>query len=278
MSAKEASRAPSRAWGLTAFALAYVVFIYAPVVLLPVFSLNDSFIITFPLKGFTLRWYTQMTADHEMLRALSNTMKVGVAASLISTMLGLIAAKALTRGKLPGRDLMIGFTNLSMFIPDVVLGIALLLLVLSLNIKPALASVVAGHVLVCLPFALGVLMSRLEGFDASLEEASRDLGETAWMTFWRVTFPLVLPGIVASLLLTFIVSFDEFLVAFFLCGTDTTLPVYIFSQLRSPTKMPGVLALGATILIVSTIVTVIAEWVRDYGLPAVFRNRLGGRL
>jgi spermidine/putrescine transport system permease protein len=96
-----------------------------------------------------------------------------------------------------------------------------------------------------------VLVSRFEGFDLSLEEASRDLGENGWMTFWRVTFPLVLPGIVASLLLTFIVSFDDFLIAFFLCGTDTTLPVYIWGELRFPYKLPNVLALGAAILIAS---------------------------
>ncbi len=88
--------------------------------------------------------------------------------------------------------------------------------------------------LICLPFALAVLMARFEGFDASLEEASRDLGENGWMTFWRVTFPLVLPGIVSSLLLTFIVSFDDFMIAFFLSGTEATLPVYIWGELRFP--------------------------------------------
>ena len=92
-----------------------------------------------------------------------------------------------------------------------------------------------------------------------------DLGETPWMTFWRVTFPLVAPGIVSSLLLTFIVSFDEFLLSFFLAGAQPTLPVYIWSQLRFPNKLPGVLALGALILISSCVLVVIAEWVRQLG-------------
>ena len=110
-----------------------------------------------------------------------------------------------------------------------------------------------------------MLLSRLEGFDASLEEASRDLGENAWMTFLRVTLPLALPGIVASLLLTFIVSFDEFLIAYFLAGTEATLPIYIWSELRFPAKLPMVLALGAAILVVTCAVIFLAEWVRNLG-------------
>ena len=117
-----------------------------------------------------------------------------------------------------------------------------------------------------MPFAITVLMSRFDGFDKSLEEASLDLGENGWMTFWRVTFPLVLPGIVSSLLLSFMVSFDDFMIAFFLSGDEATLPIYIWGQMRFPYKLPAVLALGALILIVSTILVVIAETIRSQGL------------
>jgi spermidine/putrescine transport system permease protein len=110
-----------------------------------------------------------------------------------------------------------------------------------------------------------VMISRLEGFDKNLEEASLDLGEGAWMTFWRVTFPLAIPGIIASLLLSFTISFDEFILAFFLAGTDVTLPVYIWSQLRFPAKLPSVLALGACILVASFVVVSFAEWFRRRG-------------
>jgi spermidine/putrescine transport system permease protein len=127
--------------------------------------------------------------------------------------------------------------------------------------------VVLGHLVICLPFALGILISRFEGFDSSLEEASRDLGENAWMTFWRVIFPLMLPGVIASLLLAFLVSFDDFLIAFFLCGTDTTLPVYIWGELRFPYKLPNALALGSAILLFSTVLICAAEWLRRRGAP-----------
>jgi len=271
-----ASSGAERSPGLLAYALAYLAFLYAPVALLPLFSFNDSLFIAFPLSGFTARWYAEMAADEAMHRALLNTLKVGVVASLFSTIAGLLAAKALTHGPLPGRSALLGFTSLPLFIPEIVLGIALLMLMAALNIPLSLISVVVGHVLICLPFAIAVLMARFEGFDMNLEEASRDLGEDGWMTFWRVTFPLVLPGIVASLRLTFIVSFDEFMIAFFLCGTDTTLPVYIFGELRFPYKLPSVLALGSTILIVSAALVFLAEWIRGIGTGAKPAAGVGG--
>ena len=260
---------------LAIYAFAYLAFLYIPVLLLPLFSFNNSIFIAFPLSGFTTKWYVALAEDDDMRAALWNTLKVGVTASLLSTILGLLAAKALSRG-LPGRAFFLGAATLPLFIPDIVLGIALLILVTSLDIPLSLTSVIIGHVLICLPFAIAVLMSRFEGFDINLEEASRDLGETAWMTFWRVTFPLVLPGIVASLLLTFIVSFDDFMIAFFLCGTDATLPVYIWGELRFPFKLPNVLALGAAILVGSAALIALAEWVRRVGLTGAAGDRTIG--
>jgi spermidine/putrescine transport system permease protein len=118
-------------------------------------------------------------------------------------------------------------------------------------------------------------MSRMERFDTNLEEASLDLGENGWMTFWRVTFPLVLPGIISSLLLTFMVSFDDFLIAYFLAGTQMTLPIFIWAQLRFPYKLPVVLALGALILVVSCVLVVFAEWVRSLGVERDRRPVVG---
>jgi spermidine/putrescine transport system permease protein len=196
--------------------------------------------------------------------ALGNSLTVAAAASLASTILGLMAARILARG-IPGRAVFAGVINLPLLIPDIVLGIALLILLTQIAIPLSLMTVVLGHLVLCIPFATGVLMSRFEAFDLSLEEASRDLGENPWMTFWRVTFPLVLPGVIASLLLTFLISFDDFLIAFFLCGTDTTLPVYIWGELRFPDRLPNVLALGSAILVFSTGLIAIAERVRHRG-------------
>jgi spermidine/putrescine transport system permease protein len=119
-----------------------------------------------------------------------------------------------------------------------------------------------------MPFSMLVLIARLEGFDKSLEEASLDLGESGWRTFWRITFPLALPGIVSSLLLSFTESLDEFVIAFFLGGNDVTLPLFIWSQLRFPAKLPGVLALGSCILVLSFIIVVLADVVRRRGVQS----------
>jgi len=251
---------------LTLYAFAYLAFLYLPVLVLPVFSFNNSQFIAFPLTGFTTRWYSGLFADTAMQHALGNSLKVGVVTALLSTLLGLTAAKAVTHYRLRGADAALGFISLPLFIPDIVLGISLLLLLGVLSLPLSLAAVVLGHLLVCVPFALTVLMARFEGFDKNLEEASADLGEDGWMTFWRITFPLMLPGIVASLLLTFITSFDEFLVAYFLSGTEATLPIYIWGQLRFPERLPMVLALGAIILTVSVALVVLAEVVRNRGV------------
>ncbi len=250
---------------LGAFAVAYLLFLYLPVLFLPIFSFNDSIFVAFPLKGFTTKWYEQAFADDNMLRALTASLQVGAAASIVATILGLLGAKAITRYRMPGQSLVTGTIMLPLFIPEIILGIALLILVNSLSIPLSLFSITIGHIMLCTPFAMAVLTSRLDGFDKSLEEASMDLGETPWMTFWRVTFPLVAPGIVSSLLLSFIVSFDEFLLSFFLQGQQPTLPVFIWSQLRFPNKLPSVLALGAVILVVSCVLVVLAEWVRQLG-------------
>jgi spermidine/putrescine transport system permease protein len=251
---------------LLLYACAYLAFLYLPVLFLPLFSFNDSQYIAFPLSGFSTRWYAALASDTAMLAALSNSLKVGAVTALLSTILGLLAAKAVTQYRLRGTPAMLGFIGLPLFIPDIVLGIALLLLIAAIGFPLSLATVVLGHLCICTPFALAVLIARFEGFDRNLEEASSDLGEGPFMTFWRVTFPLMLPGIMASLLLTFITSFDEFLIAYFLSGTEATLPVFIWSQLRFPARLPVVLALGALILLVSVVLVVLAEWLRNRGV------------
>jgi spermidine/putrescine transport system permease protein len=250
---------------LLAYACFYLAFLYLPVLVLPIFSFNNSAFIAFPLTGFTTRWYEAL-ADSALQQALVNSLKVGVVTALLSTLLGLLAAKAVTQYRLRGRGVALGMISLPLFIPDIVLGISLLLLLGTIGLPLSLASVVLGHLLICAPFSLAVLVARFEGFDPNLEEASADLGEDRWMTFWRVTFPMMLPGIIASLLLTFITSFDEFLVAYFLSGTQATLPVYIWSQLRFPARLPMVLALGTIILCVSVVLVVLAEKLRNQGV------------
>lgn len=244
------------------YTIGYLAIVYLPVLFLPLFSFNDAIYVAFPMKGLTFRWWEEMAGQAGMLRALGNSFSVAVPVALISTALGICAAKALTSYRLPGARVLTGLFTLPLVIPFIILGIALLIAFNFYGIGLSLLSVGIGHVLICLPFSLFVLLSRLESFDPSIEEASLDLGETPWITFWRVTFPVALPGIIASLLLTFTISFDEFLLAFFLTGNESTLPIYIWSQLRFPAKLPAVLALGSVILIVTFTIVTLAEWLR----------------
>lgn len=251
---------------LRLYALIFLVFLYAPVLLMPLFSFNDSTFATFPLKGFTLRHYASMAANTSMMHSLLNSLYVAIPVSAASTAIGIPAAIALTRHRLPGGGIILGAMMLPLVIPSIVIAVALLIILLRiLGLELSLWTVAAGHILLCIPFSMTVLMSRLEGFDRNLEEASRDLGETAWMTFWRVTVPLIMPGVVSSLLLCFIISFDEFVIAFFLTGTETTLPVYLFSQLRFPNRLPGTLALGSAILVFSALLVIVSELIRRGG-------------
>ncbi len=252
--------------GLGVYTVIYLIFLYGPVLVLPLFSFNDSIYISFPLKGFTLQWYEDMANNSGLLAALMNSLKVGAVVSLLSTILGTLAAKAVTRYRMPGRGPVIGFIMLPLVIPEIIMGIALLVLASTGGIPLSLYTIGIGHMLLCVPFSMLVMISRLEGFDKSLEEAAMDLGENPWWVFWRVTFPLVVPGLIASLLLSFTISFDEFILAFFLSGTDPTLPVFIWSPLRFPARLPAVLALGASILVISFFVITFAEWVRRRGV------------
>lgn len=258
---------------LYVYAVMYLAFLYIPVMFLPLFSFNDSIFIAFPLRGFTTNWYEQLFSNEPLFAALMNSVDVGLSTAVLSTFLGIFGAKAVTRYRMPGRGPAVGFIMLPLIIPGIIFGVSLLILMTWLGVPLSLYTVTAGHIIICVPFSMATLIARFEGFDKSIEEASADLGENMWWTFWRVTFPIVFPGVVASLLLCFTISFDEFIMAFFLSGTDPTLPVFIWGQLRFPQKLPGVLALGSIILVVSFVVVFFAQWVRTRGIDA--ENRAG---
>jgi len=258
----------NRFGALFIYAVLYLAFLYVPPLFLPLFSFNDSIYVAFPLKGFTFKWYVAMSKSTGLIDAPYNSLKVGAVVCIVSTVFGILAAKAVTRYTMPGKGPIVSFIMLPLVVPGIILGIALLVLTNTVGLELSLFTIGVSHVLICVPFGMLVLISRLEGFDKSLEEASLDLGENAWQTFWRITFPLALPGVIASLMLTFLISFDEFILAFFLSGNEVTLPIYIWSQLRFPAKLPNVLALGSVILFVTMALVVLAEWIRRRGIAS----------
>ncbi len=257
----KALRAFLPSW-LTGYAYLYLAFIYVPVLLLPVFSLNTSPAPKLPLEGVTLKWYADLGKTPAMLDAAWNSLVVGLSASILSTVLGICAARALTRYRFPMQRPINGLIMAPLVLPEIIVAVSLLIVLLQMGLSLSLFTVVLGHVLVCVPYSVAVLTSGFEGFDRSLEEASADLGETAFGTFRRVTLPMVAPAIISSLLVSFTISLDEFIMAFFLTGTDVTLPVYIWGQLRFAAKLPGVLALGTLLLVGSFVLLTFAEILR----------------
>lgn len=244
------------------YAIAYLVFLYAPVLLLPIFAFNDATIIGFPLSGWTTKWFEALKTESALHGSVINSAIVAVTTAILSTTLGIFAARASSRYMFPAKKGIMGLIMLPLVLPEIIVAVSLLVVLIQMGMTLSLWSVVLGHVLICTPFSVAILSSAFQGMDRSMEEASMDLGESRWMTFVRVTLPLVAPGVVASFLITFTISLDEFIIAFFLTGTEPTLPVYIWSQLRFPTKLPGIMALGTILLAISIVLLIIAEWFR----------------
>jgi len=148
--------------------------------------------------------------------------------------------------------------------------------VLLAGLNLSIFTIIMGHTLICVPFAIAILRSSFQQLDYSMQEASLDLGESRAVTFLRVTLPLIMPGVVSSLLISFTISLDEFVIAFFLSGTEPTLPVYIWSQLRFPRKIPSVMALGTILLVLSVCLLAASEIVRRRNARRLGQQDTGG--
>jgi spermidine/putrescine transport system permease protein len=247
----------------TVFVGLYLLFLYAPVMLLPIFAFNDSAVIAFPLKGFTFGWFAGLANESTLFVALKNSLIVAVSSAVLSTCLGVLAARAAARYEFFGKKPIMSFLMLPLVLPEIIVGVSLLIVLVQLGLDLNVWTVILGHVLVCMPFSIAILLSAFNNMDRFLEEASLDLGATRRETFFRVILPLVMPGLMSSLLIGFTISLDEFIIAFFLTGTEPTLPVYIWSQLRFPSKLPGVMALGFIMLILSLVLLTAGEYFRN---------------
>ena len=260
------------------FAGLYLLALYAPIVLLPLFAFNDGTVIAFPLQGVTLDWFAALLDTPALHDATLNSLIIAVSTAVFATTLGLFAARAATRYRFPLKGGIVGFIMLPLVLPEVIVAISLLVVLMQIGIDPGLWTIILGHTLISTPFAIAILQGSFSNMDNSLEEAAIDLGETRWGTFRLITLPLVTPGIVASLLICFTISLDEFIIAFFLSGNAPTLPVYLWGQLRFPARLPVVMALGTILVALSVILLMIAETYRRRGLRRAGLKDTGGFL
>jgi spermidine/putrescine transport system permease protein len=244
---------------LSSFFAVVVLFLYAPIVILLIFSFNNSELPSFPLSGFTLHWYHEFLVNTDLRGALETSAIIAALSSIGAVVLGTLASIALARRRFRGKAVASAFLLSPLVIPFVVFGISLLLLFHSLGIPRSILTVVIGHIVISLPYAILVLVPRLEQIDASLEEAAYDLGASHLRTFRSVTLPLILPAILSAFLIAFTTSFDEYAVASFVVGTRVTFPIYLYSALRFPSQLPQVIAVAVVVLTVSLVIVVAAE-------------------
>jgi putrescine transport system permease protein len=208
-------------------------FLYAPIVLLVVYSFNASRLVTV-WGGFSTRWYVALARDSQMLDAVWVTLRVGLISASVATVLGLLAAVALARAdRFEGRTLFSGMIYAPLVMPEVILGLSLLLLFVAFGLPRGYWTVTVSHATVTLCYATVVIQARLASFDRSLEEAAQDLGCTPLAAFMTVTLPNIAPAVAAAWMLAFTLSLDDLVIASFTSGPGaTTLPMRLYSQVR----------------------------------------------
>jgi spermidine/putrescine transport system permease protein len=243
------------------FAAVLYLFLYAPLAVVIVYSFNSARFGAGWL-GFTTQWYATLWENTQALSATKNTLWLAVSSTAIATVLGTLLGYGLNRFRFPGKSLFQWFLYVPVFIPDIVMAVAMLLFYSLIRerfglLELGLPTMILAHVTFQIPFVCLVVRARLVGLDPALEEAARDLGANEWQTFSRVTLPLILPGVLAGGMLAFTLSLDDFVVSFFTSGPgSTTLPILIYSSVKRGIT-PDINALSTLIVLASICGTII---------------------
>lgn len=260
---KAASRGGSAglwtALGVCYLAAVYL-FVFLPVIVLVLFSLQDSAVPVPPFDGPSLRWYGLVFADRKLMAALGNSLLVAVLSSLVATVLGFLAAYGLARHRLPGAGFLESLIVAPLTVAYLIIGMGLLVTFNGLGVPRSLWTVGIGHVVINLPLCFAILFSQLDASQARLERAARDLGAREWQVLLLVTVPLLWPALFAAFFLAFTLSWDEFIIAFLLTRFDTTLPVELWSMLRTGLN-PKTNAAGSLVFALSVLLVLVVELV-----------------
>jgi spermidine/putrescine transport system permease protein len=217
---------------LRVYAAGAYAYIYGPILILMIFSFN-TMKLNIRWEGFTTRWYGVLFNDQQVILATRNTLIIAVISTLVATVLGTLAALALHRYRFPGYKVSETMMYIPIVIPEVIMGISLLVLFSRLNFQLGLLTITLAHIAFNVPFVALVVRARLHGYDNSIDEAAMDLGADELTTFWRVTLPTILPGVLSGAMLAFTLSLDDYVITFFTAGPgSTTLPLRVFSMVR----------------------------------------------
>ncbi len=250
---------------LWAAAIVAYLFLYLPLAIVVVYSFNDSR-LNAEWVGFTLDWYRKLAGNDEMISAAINSLAIALVASLVSTALGTMAGVAMHRYRLRLLPVLV-LTPIA--VPEILMGVALLIFFVLLNFTLGLVSVALAHIAFCIGFVAIVVRARLAGMDESLIEAARDCGATPWQAFRRITLPLIMPGVVAGALMAFTLSIDDFVITFFTAGAGTvTLPLQIYSMIKIAVT-PEVNAVSTLLMLLTLVLILVAARLS----PSLLRTR-----
>jgi len=247
-----------RAWGLPATTTAVYLFLYAPIVVLVVYSFSRSRLSTHWL-GFTAEWYSVLWRDEQIFQSLENSLIVAAAVTLACVVFGTISALVFAQPRVRGKNLLNGVVYLPLVIPEIVVAVATVIFFGQLGLKLSLGTIVIAHITFCISYVIIVVGARLAGMDRSLQEAALDLGANEWKAFLRVTLPIAAPAILSAALLVFTTSFDDYLITSFVAGVrSTTLPLEIYSRLKRGVT-PEINAISTIILLATIPLVFVAQ-------------------
>lgn len=239
------------------FTALVLVFLLVPLVIVALFSLHSSPSLTFPFEGFSTRWYDEVFGNEQFREALFNSLELALATAAFTLVLGTAAAYGVTRSgsRLSGAG--VALFLLPITLPLLFVGIALLIALRRVDIELSLLTILIGHTIIAFPFFFLIARVALERLDPMLEEAAADLGASPWTAFRKVTLPQVFPVLLGAAALAFMVSLDEFIVTFFVSGNETTLPLFIFSRLRT-TLNPSINVVSTLLMAITLVLFVFA--------------------
>jgi spermidine/putrescine transport system permease protein len=267
-----------RRWQLRAWLVMVAVFLYAPLITLMAFSFNDSR-RNIVWKGFTLKYYAQALTDDSLLQAFANSLTIAAVSTVVSVVLGAMAALALWRFRFPGKTVLDGALALPIVVPEICMGVAMLVFFAKIMPWPQglpwpldLGAIIISHISFSFPFVAVIVRARMASFSREQEEAARDLGASEWMTIRDVIIPHMWPSLIAGALLAFTLSLDDFVITFFTSGPDTvTFPVKVYSMVRFSVT-PEVNAASTLLIVVTVALTAVA--LRLQGNPAAVAGQV----
>lgn len=257
-------------WVLIGIFVFEIIFLYAPVTLLYIFSFNEGSVVGFPFVGFSLDWYETAFTNRGLLLSIRTSATIALMSSTASIVVGLLMAIPLARRKFKAKTPIMALVLSPLVVPHLVFGVALLITFRSVDVLTngflefplSLPAVAIGHVVVLMPLIVLILIPRLQRIDAHLEEAAQDLGASGWRTFRTIILPLIAPALAAAYVISFIISFNEYAVAVFVSGPVTTFPIFVLAELQVPVRVPQIIAISVVVVTLSLLVVVGAEVMR----------------